>query len=172
LKNQTRTDDDHAYIIFRIMAGEFPNGVFSAPTFVGRGAVSSVYGVEVNGKPLAIKLHSADRESISEYEREYNCLVQAKAAGLPVPEVCAVGWDEYKAGLIAHGLPEETAGMFSGLFRASRQREFACVDPTLPASSDDRRRLPGLPEGGDPTDRITRAEDLIRHVAQGTNLVP
>ena len=84
-------------MISRILAGEFPNGVFSAPAFIGCGAVSSVYRLEVNGEPFAVKLHSADQESVSEYEREEyererNCLIQAKAAGLPVPEVYAVGW--------------------------------------------------------------------------------
>ncbi|GHO88393.1 SDR family oxidoreductase [Dictyobacter formicarum] len=38
---------------------------------------------------------------------------------------------EYRAGLVAHGLPEERADMFLGLFRASRQGEFSRIDPTL-----------------------------------------
>jgi NAD(P)H dehydrogenase (quinone) len=38
---------------------------------------------------------------------------------------------EYRAGLIAHGLPEERADMFLGLFRASRRGEFSQVNPTL-----------------------------------------
>jgi NAD(P)H dehydrogenase (quinone) len=37
----------------------------------------------------------------------------------------------YRAGLIAHGLPEESADMLLGIFLASRRGEFARVDPTL-----------------------------------------
>ncbi|HEY0806840.1 MAG TPA: NAD(P)H-binding protein [Pseudonocardiaceae bacterium] len=39
--------------------------------------------------------------------------------------------EEYRAGLVAHGLPESAADMLLGLFLASRQGEFAEVDPTL-----------------------------------------
>ena len=97
MENQTKTDASHANIISNILVGQFPDGVFSSHTFIGRGAVSSVYRVEVNGEPLAVKLHTAVGETISEYEREEyererDCLMQAKAVGLPVPEVCAVGW--------------------------------------------------------------------------------
>jgi uncharacterized protein YbjT (DUF2867 family) len=38
---------------------------------------------------------------------------------------------QYRAGLVAHGLPEERADMFVGLFRASRQGEFNRVVPDL-----------------------------------------
>ncbi len=38
---------------------------------------------------------------------------------------------EYRAGLVAHGLPEERADVLLGMFRASRQGEFKRVDPTL-----------------------------------------
>ena len=38
---------------------------------------------------------------------------------------------EYRADLIAHGLPEPVAGMLLGLFVASRQGAFAPADPTL-----------------------------------------
>lgn len=38
---------------------------------------------------------------------------------------------QYRAGLLAHGLPEERVDMLLGLFRASRQGEFNRVDPTL-----------------------------------------
>ncbi len=38
---------------------------------------------------------------------------------------------EYRAGLVAHGLPEERADMLLGMFRASRRGEFARIDPTL-----------------------------------------
>ncbi|MDB5060157.1 MAG: NAD-dependent epimerase/dehydratase family protein, partial [Chloroflexi bacterium] len=37
----------------------------------------------------------------------------------------------YRAGLIAHGVPEPAADMLLGLFLAARQGDFARVDPTL-----------------------------------------
>lgn len=37
----------------------------------------------------------------------------------------------YRAGLLAHGVPEQVAEMLLGLYRAARQGEFAQVDPTL-----------------------------------------
>ncbi|SFF17655.1 Uncharacterized conserved protein YbjT, contains NAD(P)-binding and DUF2867 domains [Paenibacillus catalpae] len=39
--------------------------------------------------------------------------------------------DEYRAGLLAHGLPEERADMFACLFKASRNGEFARTDGAL-----------------------------------------
>ena len=39
--------------------------------------------------------------------------------------------DDYRASLIAHGLPEKMAAMFLTLYTAARAREFAVVDPTL-----------------------------------------
>lgn len=38
---------------------------------------------------------------------------------------------EYRGRLVAHGVPEPAADMLVGLFVASRQAEFAAVDPTL-----------------------------------------
>jgi hypothetical protein len=38
---------------------------------------------------------------------------------------------EYRAGLISHGISESRADMLLGLFAASREGEFAAVDPTL-----------------------------------------
>ena len=38
---------------------------------------------------------------------------------------------EYRASLVAHGLPEQRADMFVGLFIAMRAGEFKTVDPTL-----------------------------------------
>jgi uncharacterized protein YbjT (DUF2867 family) len=39
--------------------------------------------------------------------------------------------EEYRAGLVSHGVPEEQADMLVGLFRASRKGEFAEVSPVL-----------------------------------------
>jgi NAD(P)H dehydrogenase (quinone) len=39
--------------------------------------------------------------------------------------------DEYRAGLVAGGLPEALAPMMTGFFAAARDGEFATVDPTL-----------------------------------------
>ena len=40
--------------------------------------------------------------------------------------------DDYRAGLVQHGVPEQAADMLIGIFAASRAREFAAVDDTLP----------------------------------------
>ncbi|WP_437813905.1 NAD(P)H-binding protein [Sorangium sp. So ce1078] len=37
----------------------------------------------------------------------------------------------FRADMVSHGVPEQQADMLLGLFAASRQREFAAVDPTL-----------------------------------------
>lgn len=39
--------------------------------------------------------------------------------------------DDYRAGLVAHGLPGHVADLLLGMFAASRQGEFAQVDPAL-----------------------------------------
>jgi NAD(P)H dehydrogenase (quinone) len=38
---------------------------------------------------------------------------------------------EYRAGLVAHGVPAAAAEMLGGMFVASRRGEFAAVDPTM-----------------------------------------
>lgn len=40
--------------------------------------------------------------------------------------------EEYRSSLLAHGAPPPAADLLLGMFRASRQGEFATVDPTLP----------------------------------------
>jgi NAD(P)H dehydrogenase (quinone) len=61
---------------------------------------------------------------------------------------------QYRAGLVAHGLPEERADMFVGLFRASRRGEFNRVVPDLarlinrpPLALRDVLKAAILPEG-------------------------
>jgi len=51
-------------------------------------------------------------------------------AGRPIRRV-VVPDDEYRAGLVAHGVPEPQADMFLTLFVAARQGAFTQVDPTL-----------------------------------------
>ena len=51
-------------------------------------------------------------------------------AGRPIRRV-VVSDDEYRAGLVAHGIPEPQAAMFLTLFVAARQGAFTRVDPTL-----------------------------------------
>lgn len=41
--------------------------------------------------------------------------------------------EEFRAGLVGHGLPAETAAQLLGVFAASRAGEFAAVDPALTA---------------------------------------
>ncbi len=50
--------------------------------------------------------------------------------GRPIRRI-VVSDNEYRARLISHGLPEERADLLLGVFRASREGEFARTDPTL-----------------------------------------
>ncbi len=54
----------------------------------------------------------------------------SELAGRPIRRV-VVADDAYRAGLVAHGVPEPQADMFLGLFVAARQGAFTRVDPTL-----------------------------------------
>ena len=54
----------------------------------------------------------------------------SELAGRPIRRV-VVSDDEYRAGLVAHGVPEAQAAMFLTLFVAARQGAFTRVDPTL-----------------------------------------
>jgi uncharacterized protein YbjT (DUF2867 family) len=56
--------------------------------------------------------------------------IASEVAGRTIRRV-VVSDEEYRAGLIAHGLPERMADLLLGIFLASRQGEFAEVDPTL-----------------------------------------
>nr|WP_168530742.1 NAD(P)H-binding protein [Streptomyces sp. RPA4-2]QIY65175.1 NAD(P)H-binding protein [Streptomyces sp. RPA4-2] len=56
--------------------------------------------------------------------------IASRLTGRPVRRV-VVSDADYRAGLVAHGLPEPTADLLVGLFAASRQGRFAPADPTL-----------------------------------------
>jgi NAD(P)H dehydrogenase (quinone) len=56
--------------------------------------------------------------------------IASELAGRPVRRVVMPD-DEYRAGLVARGLPEPAADMLVGLFVASRPGEFARADPAL-----------------------------------------
>jgi len=56
--------------------------------------------------------------------------IASDVTGRPIRHV-VVSDEEYRAGLIAHGVPEPAADMLLGLFAASRKGEFAPADPTL-----------------------------------------
>jgi hypothetical protein len=56
--------------------------------------------------------------------------IASELTGRPINRV-VVSDPEYRDGLVAHGTPESAAEMLLGMFAASRQREFAAVDPTL-----------------------------------------
>lgn len=84
-------------ILAQILAKEFPNREFSAPSFIGQGAVSLVYRADSEKDSYAVKMHTADQGSTSEYElreyeREQYWLTRAAAAGIPCPHVVATGW--------------------------------------------------------------------------------
>lgn len=54
----------------------------------------------------------------------------SELTGRPIRRVVADD-DDWLAGLIAHGVPEARGRTLLGMFRASREGEFATVDPTL-----------------------------------------
>lgn len=54
----------------------------------------------------------------------------AEVAGRPVRRV-VVDDEEWAAGVVARGVPEERVSMLLGMFRASRRGEFAATDPAL-----------------------------------------
>lgn len=56
--------------------------------------------------------------------------IASEVTGRPVRRV-VISDDEYRAGLVDHGVPAPAADMLVGLFEASRNGEFAAVDPTL-----------------------------------------
>ena len=56
--------------------------------------------------------------------------IASEVAGRPITRVTVTD-KEYKASLVAHGVPEMYADLFLGLFEASRRGEFAAVDSTL-----------------------------------------
>lgn len=56
--------------------------------------------------------------------------IASEVTGRPIRRV-VVSDDDYRAGLVAHGLPEHVADLLVGMFAASRQGEFARVDPAL-----------------------------------------
>jgi len=56
--------------------------------------------------------------------------IASELVGRPIRRV-VVSAADYTAGLVAHGVPAPAADMFLGIFAASRQGDFAHVDPTL-----------------------------------------
>ncbi|TMU90339.1 NAD(P)H-binding protein [Streptomyces sp. DASNCL29] len=56
--------------------------------------------------------------------------ILTRLTGRPIRRV-VVSDDEYRARLVTHGVPEPSAEMLVGLFAASREGDFAPVDPTL-----------------------------------------
>lgn len=57
-------------------------------------------------------------------------MIASDLTGKAITRVTVTG-EEWRASMISHGEPEPQADMFPGLFLASRQGEFAAVDPCL-----------------------------------------
>ncbi len=56
--------------------------------------------------------------------------IASELAGRPIRRI-VVSDNDYRAGLLAHGVPEDAADLLVGLFAASRQGEFSHVGPAL-----------------------------------------
>ncbi len=77
--------------------------------------------------------------------------IASELTGRPIQRITVTD-DEFRSGLVSHGIPEPRADLLVGLFVASRQREFAAVDSTL-------QRLLGRPP-------ISMREVLATHIAR------
>ncbi len=60
------------------------------PFPVGHGVVNHVYGTQVGGRTLVVRF-SSDEGAAGEHQKEAWCIQQATAAGIPGPEVHALG---------------------------------------------------------------------------------
>ena len=56
--------------------------------------------------------------------------IASQLAGRPITRVTVTD-EQYRARLVTRGVPGPQADMLTGMFAASRQGEFAAVDPTL-----------------------------------------
>lgn len=77
--------------------------------------------------------------------------IASELTGRPIQRITVTD-DEFRSGLVSHGIAEPRADLLVGLFVASRQREFAAVDSTL-------QRLLGRPP-------ISMREVLATHIAR------
>lgn len=72
--------------------------ITSSWPIVGKGFVNQVYGVETDSRKIIVRLNNAD--TYSEYLKEQWCIQQAAAAGIPGPQVLAVGIEDECAYMI------------------------------------------------------------------------
>ncbi len=96
---QQITDAALAEVAAQVLTAEFPARMFSVPVLIGRGTVSTVYRADSDGEAFAVKLHPAEVDVISEYEREEyererRWTERAAAISIPCPRIFAVGWLE------------------------------------------------------------------------------
>lgn len=86
-------------------------------------AAIALTGSDLDGlTPPLTSLEAVDLEGVA--------ALAAELTGRPIRRV-VVPDAEYRAGLLARGVPEGAADMLMGLFSASRRGEFAQTDPTL-----------------------------------------
>jgi len=80
--------DETLAIVRRIAKEVFCNGV-SEPSFLARGSNNAAYVITENGRKYVIRVTGEWRERTTRQERW--CYSQAKALGIPGPEVIAIG---------------------------------------------------------------------------------
>lgn len=79
--------------ILSLLFSHFPKARIAGIRFVGRGSVNEVYGANVDGRELVIRLADVRYRS-GEHEKEAWCFAQARTAGIPGPETIALGSDD------------------------------------------------------------------------------
>ena len=79
--------------ISSLLFSHFPKARIGGIRFVGRGSVNEVYGANVNGRELVVRLADVRYRS-GEHEKEAWCFAQARTAGIPGPEAIALGSDD------------------------------------------------------------------------------
>ncbi|MGI8446299.1 MAG: NAD(P)H-binding protein [Streptosporangiaceae bacterium] len=123
----------YATTVLRLLGGALQTGELAAPEDgpvswtshpdLAEAAAIALTGDDLDG--LTPALTASEALDLAEV-----AAIASDVAGRPIRRVVVTD-AEYQAGLVAHGVPQSAAGMFVGMFAASRQGEFARVDPTL-----------------------------------------
>lgn len=123
----------YATTVLRLLGGALQTGELAAPEDgpvswtshpdLAEAAAIALTGDDLDG--LTPALTASEALDLAEV-----AAIASEVAGRPIRRVVVTD-AEYQAGLVAHGVPQSAAGMFVGMFAASRQGEFARVDPTL-----------------------------------------
>ncbi|MFC4811681.1 aminoglycoside phosphotransferase family protein [Paenibacillus sp. GCM10023250] len=105
MDGQASEKDTAALRAERIAAEYLGERVRDSYPIVGKGMVNQVYVVEAASRKLVVRMNDAD--AYASYRKEQWCIEQAAAAGVPGPEVLAVGVADEKAYMLQSFLAGE-----------------------------------------------------------------